>query len=387
MSTALIKEEKTLVKKHANNVSNSNNTSSSINTSKLSNSTTLVKSKNLPQKQPTQSIASSVSSFSLKKRSLFQLKTPEGYTFKIIFELLKNCVNNSFLSLRPKVFKIHGLDSRESILIIVVLTKDNFLSYYCKEPKYLDINQTHCHSMLKSIKKKDGVSLIIDPLTPCNLSIKPERTDSTSNTTTKTVKIMNIGPVKLKIPSNYGEPVVSTSKDFQRMIKDISSISGKITRVISNGVWIRFLCDNGGVYGADVTLGETEEIEEEGPEIEFDDSDDDEDNDNNMVVIPDHDTDDDGEVERVENKDEKEKDDEDSDNEEDDTSSIFYDQTFDTATIVKLLKMAGLSKQVLIYPRKKHPLKFEFNIFSKGTVEILIKSREILENEETEEVE
>jgi len=94
------------------------------------------------------------------------------------------------------------------------------------------------------------------------------------------------------------------------------------------------------------------------------------------IVIPNNEEED-GEIERV--------------NDEDDEDDIIknnsiYEQTFDTTVIVKLLKVAGLSKQVLIYPRIGQPLKLKFIILSTSSVEILIKSRELQEEEQCDEL-
>ena len=311
----------------------------------------------------------------LRKEKDFLLETNEGYTFKIIFELYKFNSYRTLMCLHPKKMLIQGWDANQSILILVNLSKSNFTNYKCKVSKYVEVTAIHCHTMLKTIKKKDGLSLYINSDNPKHLIMRPKRFDSTSNVTEKTVNINEAtSNTRIKIPKDRDDPIVVPSKDFQKMLKDISSAAGKITEVTSKDGWIRFVCDNNSVYNADVTLGvRSSDSEEEAPEIEFEQSDNEKSDEeeekkkkeNDAKVNDDKDEESDDGVERVDDED-------DEDNPYD--KNKLYKQSFSTPTLVKLLKMAGLSKHVLIFPRENQALKFKFIIFGDDTVEILIKS-------------
>ena len=71
----------------------------------------------------------------------------------------------------------------------------------------------------------------------------------------------------------------------------------------------------------------------------------------------------------------------DSDHEEDEDNTIEYNKDFDTDQLSRITKIAGLSTNIQIYPKKGKPLLFKSTIGSLGKISIYIKSKDLIENE------
>ena len=69
------------------------------------------------------------------------------------------------------------------------------------------------------------------------------------------------------------------------------------------------------------------------------------------------------------------------DEEEDDDNVVEYNQDFDTEQLSRITKMAGLSTNMQIYPKQGKPLLFKSAIGSLGKISIYIKSKDLIEKE------
>ena len=110
------------------------------------------------------------------------------------------------------------------------------------------------------------------------------------------------------------------------MCKDMNNIHSTI-KVIAQGYHIKFSCNAGSVYSRNVRFGE------------FDDSDD----------------------------------------EADLIDQIEYEEDFDTEQLTRITKIAGLSANMKIYPKKNLPLLFRSQVGSIGNISIYVKSKSLIE--------
>ena len=184
--------------------------------------------------------------------------------------------------------------------------------------------------MLKSIKKKDTLTLFIDEDNPLNLGIEIHQSGD-NNSTKSYVRITQVHPVQYDPLEGYEDPIITTSKEFAKL-KQLNKIS-KTLIVTARKQWIEFFCDKEEVYERKVQFGE----------------------------------------------------DEDSPNDEREDDIDNYKQSFPTEDIIQLVKVGGLSNTVQIYATNDLPLKFTLNIGSLGTLSIYIKSKESIEDEQDDE--
>ena len=183
--------------------------------------------------------------------------------------------------------------------------------------------------MLKSIKKKDSMQLFIKEEEPNDLGIKVIPREN-NRTTTSVIKIQGIQTLDIDIPTGYGKPIIVPSSEYQKMCKDMNHI-GTVINVVAKNFHIKFRCNDGGVMKRNVDFGETC------------DSDDDE---------------------------------------EDDSEVVEYNQNFDTEQLLRITKIAGLSTNMQIYPKKGLPLMFKSSVGSLGKISVYIKSKDLIENEQ-----
>lgn len=260
---------------------------------------------------------------------IFKAKTHNAYTIKILAELLQNNIKTACFEIDCDGIKLCMMDHHRTILIHIYLESENFTLYKFKgkEKLFLGINLNHFHKMLKSIKKKDSMQLFINSETPTDLGIKVIPKEN-NRITTSFVTIQEIQTIDIDTPDGYGKPIIVPSSEYQKMCKDMAHISSVIN-VVARNFHIKFGCNTGGVMKRHVEFGEMG----------------------------------------------------DSDDEEEDKNFIEYNQDFDTEQLSRITKMAGLSTNIQIYHKKGKPLLFKSSIGSLGKISIYIKSKDLIEKE------
>lgn len=261
---------------------------------------------------------------------IFNAKTHCAYTIKILAELLQNNIKTACFEIDEDGVKLCMMDHHRTILIQVSLESENFTLYKfkCKDKLFLGINLNHFHKMLKSIKKKDSMQLFINDDSPNDLGIKVIPKEN-NRITTSFVTIQEIQTIDIDIPEGYGKPIIVPSSEYQKMCKDMAHI-GSMINVVARNFHIKFRCNACGVMKRHVEFGE------------IGDSDDEEEEDDNVVE---------------------------------------YNQDFDTEQLSRITKMAGLSTSMQIYPKQGKPLLFKSAIGSLGKISIYIKSKDLIEKE------
>lgn len=262
---------------------------------------------------------------------IFSCKTREGYSIKVLAELLQNNITTACFQVDGSGIRLRMMDHHRTILIDLELDANSFSMYKFKALEKLDlgINVTHFHKMLKSIKKRDSIQLFIDDACPTDLNIKvvPKENNRAS---TSVIKIQSIQNLDIDLPEHYGKPVIVPSGEFQKMCKGLGHISN-VTHITSKGFKIRFSSDAGGVMKRYTDFGETE---------------------------------DDSDSEAEESKDMSE-----------------YSEDFDTEQLIRITKLSGLSSTMQIYPKSDNPLLFKSAVGSLGRIAIYLKSKSLQEIE------
>jgi len=264
--------------------------------------------------------------------NLFKAKTPEGFTIKMLAELLQNNIKTACFEISETGIKLRMINSHRIILIDLELSADNFTIYKFRSDKKITIgiNLNHFHKMLKSIKKKDNIILFIRNDNPTELGIKVIPKENNRKTISY-IKIQNVQNISIELPNEYNKPIIVPSIDFQKTCKDMNSIGG-IINVVSNGYYVKFLCNTGNVLKREVIFGEIG-------------------------------------------------DDDDSDYEAEEQEQ--YSQKFDTEQFCRIVKIAGFSSVMHVFPKGSNPILFRSNVGTLGHISIYIKSREQIEMEDT----
>ena len=271
---------------------------------------------------------------------LFKAKTKEGYILKIVSDLLQNNIKTACIKIDKDGIYLTQMDNYRTILIHFKLNSENFCVYKFKSEKklILGLNLIHLYRMLKNIKKKDSVELFIDSKNTSELGIKVIPKEN-NRVTTSFIKIQDIQLIDIDIPDGYSNSIIVSSSEFQKMSKDICSISDNVT-ITSKKFQIRFNCDDNVVLKRYIDFGECEN------------SDDDDNKDDSSLS----------------------------------DSKILYDQNFKTETLYKICKVSGLSDNLQIFTKKDLPILFKSYIGNLGKIYIFIKSLNQIKDENKLEI-
>jgi len=209
----------------------------------------------------------------------------------------------------------------------MVLKKEKFLIFHNDKNFAFDINSGHLYKIIKTIRKKDVVTLFIVKDKPNKLGITIAHANE-SNESTSFIEISQTSPSNISVPENEDEHRLTCSgKDFQKL-KSLSSISTTMN-IKSYPYHLVFFCD-GEVISKKIRVGE--------------------------------DT---------------------TDNE------LILEENVQTSYITTLNKIANMSSNVIIYIRRDGMINIVFDILTLGEFNIFIKSHRVIQNEteETEEEE
>jgi len=255
---------------------------------------------------------------------LFKAKTQQAYCIKILGELLANNIKTGCFVIDENGIFLRMMDHHRKVLIDLSLLAENFPVYKFNSKKmFLGVNLAHFHRMLKSIKKKDNIELFIDDEMVNELGIKVIPKEN-NRTTTSFVKIQSIQNLDIDVPETTSKPIIISSSEMQKMLKDFGNIGNALT-ISSKNYKIKFACNAGGILKRFVEFGEDDELDEpSGDKTDF-------------------------------------------------------CQEFNTEQLCRITKLSGLSGNIQIYPGK--PLRLSCNIGDLGKISVYIKSKDQIEAE------
>ena len=102
----------------------------------------------------------------------FYIETSAGYTLKILFEILLNCLTSEVhLKLLKQGIKILDTDSKSTTLANVDLKMQQFDNYKVDKEITIAVNLKQLHKLIKNVKKKDFLILFINKKEPAKLGI------------------------------------------------------------------------------------------------------------------------------------------------------------------------------------------------------------------------
>jgi proliferating cell nuclear antigen len=127
-------------------------------------------------------------------------------------------------------------------------------SFDRSESMFIGVNLSHFKKMLKPIKKKDSIELIIFSDDAENLCIKIIPKEG-GKVTTSFIKIQTIQNIDLELPTGYKDYVAIPASDYQKMCKDMESISQNI-QIKATKSTVRFTADMSCVYSRSIIFGE-----------------------------------------------------------------------------------------------------------------------------------
>jgi proliferating cell nuclear antigen PCNA len=263
---------------------------------------------------------------------VFKAKTQEGFTFKTLADLLQKCVKIVSFIIEEHGITLCTIDEKGYELIDCVLEKGNFSVYKFTKKIYLGINASYFLKALKSVKKKDSISLLIDSENEDKLLITIMPYSGTNYAQMTIPIISGVQNIDVDFPSGYDKHILVPGGDYQKACKEMSAIS-KTIRLETSGHGMFFRSGKDCILSRSEFLGDSE-------------------TDSGVV-----------------NQNQVEE----------------YEATFSTACLSKFMKIAKLTDNIQVYARPGLPLFFRLPVGGLGVIKICIKSNELITEEEDDE--
>lgn len=257
---------------------------------------------------------------------IFRAKTTSAFTIKTLSEVLQNILTDVCFEFTNDGIFLRTVDNKEppELMINLHLDRKQFFPYNCERSFNVGVTLQHLYKLLKSVKKKDSIELFIDENNTENLGICT--VTETGQKSYSYIKIQRVQKLSSPVPSGYDNYHLIKTSGFQKLCKDISSISSKV-KVYGKGEYLSFASKFDKVYTRVVPFGELDMNSQE---------------------------------------------------EE-------YEDYFHTKSLTQLIKIAGLHTNMHIYTKQDLPLCISVPVGDLGTIEVYLKSITQLEDDDDDE--
>lgn len=186
---------------------------------------------------------------------LFFAECTQGYGIKVLIDGLCSTFNRCFFRFSENGIFMKQMDGKKIILFNIELLRQNFIQYICKNEITFSINILHFQKLIKSLKKKNSLTLFIQKDNPLNLGIitKTNSNEKTSKIKKSFITINRELIEDFKIPSGYKFPKVVKSSEFLEIKGVLIDKNVKIKMQDSNYLSFESLL---GAYSSTLEFGE-----------------------------------------------------------------------------------------------------------------------------------
>jgi proliferating cell nuclear antigen len=190
---------------------------------------------------------------------VLELKTLQTTVMKILIESLKEILIDVNIEFSKDLIKITKMDISHTILVNLEIDPNKFEYYNCdytqENPLILGVNIINLYKLLKTLNNEDILSLYVDNNNSGILEINIENA-SKGSITKYMLNLIEIDEETIKMPSTtFDNIIVYNSNNFQKLIKDMSSLSDTI-EIKSYNNQLMFSC-HGDFVSQETIINET----------------------------------------------------------------------------------------------------------------------------------
>tara|TARA_B110000261_G_scaffold34069_1_gene39449 strand:+ start:7245 stop:8072 length:828 start_codon:yes stop_codon:yes gene_type:complete len=178
---------------------------------------------------------------------VLEIKTVQIAPFRTLMTALKDILLETNITFEKDGMRIINMDKSHTILAHLFLDANKFEHYYCKYPKIvIGVNMFHLFKLINSIDNDDTLTIYIEESEYSDgivnyLGLKFENGDIQQSKNQK-LKLIEPDEEELELPSVQFSSVINLpSSDFQKIIRDLSNISGRL-EIKSVGNELIFKC-------------------------------------------------------------------------------------------------------------------------------------------------
>ena len=179
--------------------------------------------------------------------NVLTIQTVQIAPFRTLMTALKDILLETNISFQPDGIRIINMDKSHTILAHLYLASQNFEFYECKKEKIIiGVNMFHLFKLINSIDNDDTLSIYIENSdyvdgVVSHLALKFENGEIKQCKTQK-LRLIEPDTEELEYPDVKFSSVINLpSADFQKIIRDLSSISDKL-EIKSVGSELIFKC-------------------------------------------------------------------------------------------------------------------------------------------------
>lgn len=154
-----------------------------------------------------------------------KIQTVQSSVFKILIEALKEILTDTVIEISNDGIKVVTLDTTRIILVHLKLDADKFEHFYCDGPRKIGINMLNFYKLIKTLNSNDTLTLFMKKNDNNYLGIDIENREKQTRTTYK-LNLLDLDSPKLDIPpADFNSVITLPSADFQKLCRDMHSIS------------------------------------------------------------------------------------------------------------------------------------------------------------------
>jgi proliferating cell nuclear antigen len=165
---------------------------------------------------------------------VLEIKTVQIAPFRVLMTALKDILLETNITFTEDGMKIINMDKSHTILAHLQLDAASFEHYYCKYPKIIiGVNMFHLFKLINSIENDDTLTIYIDDEhyndgVVSHLGLKFENGEIKQQKT-QLLRLIEPEEQELGIPEiSYSSVINLPSSDFQKIIRDLSSLSQRL---------------------------------------------------------------------------------------------------------------------------------------------------------------
>jgi hypothetical protein len=195
----------------------------------------------------------------LSRNKTFYAEISKGYILKVMVDTLTGPLQRAYINIDKDGIKLRQPDSGNMVLYDIDLPRKNFRPFKCAKQMTISVNLKHMQGLLKNVKKKDSITMFIDPKYEGKfvIMIRPDGGKKNTRTETNSIVFQEEKDYKFDgLPEGgYLYPMVIEATDFQK-IKRLTTIGKFVNVTIQRDNYLAFTCDAGVVYDSALEFGE-----------------------------------------------------------------------------------------------------------------------------------
>jgi proliferating cell nuclear antigen len=179
--------------------------------------------------------------------NVLTIKTVQISPFRTLMTALKDILLETNITFEPDGMRIINMDKSHTILVHAFLEAKNFEFYECKKDKIIiGVNMFHLFKLINTIENEETLTIYIENSDYVDgivsyLTLKYENGEIKQCKTQK-LRLIEPDPEELQYPDVTFSSIINLpSTDFQKIIRDLSSISEKL-EIKSVGNELIFKC-------------------------------------------------------------------------------------------------------------------------------------------------